>query len=59
MHSDLNDQNLFHFTIDAAPGVPGVSKNPKHQSEVYPGELEPKVQLTKMLVTSVPTDLAN
>ena len=27
-HSDLNDPNLFHSTIDAPPGVPGVSKNP-------------------------------
>ena len=24
-HSDLNDQNLFHSTIDAPPGVPGHS----------------------------------
>jgi hypothetical protein len=27
-HSDLNDQNLFHPTIDEPPGVTGVSKNP-------------------------------
>ena len=25
-HSDLNDQNLFHSTIDILPGVPGLSK---------------------------------
>jgi hypothetical protein len=31
-HSDLDDQNLFHFKIDAPPGVPGVSKT---------GELQP------------------
>ena len=39
-HSDLNDQNLFHSTIDAPPGVPGVSKNPDNQTEVHSGELE-------------------
>ena len=39
-HSDLNDQNLFHSTIDAPPGVPGVSKNPDDQTEVHSGELE-------------------
>ena len=37
-HSDLNDQNLFHSTIDAPQGVPGVSKN--NQSELHSGELE-------------------
>ena len=37
VHSDLNDQNLFHSTIDAPPGV---SKNPDNQSEVHSGELE-------------------
>ena len=36
-HSDLNDQNSFHSTIDAPPGV---SKNPDHQTEVHSGELE-------------------
>ena len=40
MHSDLNDQNSFHSTIDTPPGVPGVSKNPDNQTEVYSGELE-------------------
>ena len=39
-HSDLNDQNLFHSTIDAPPGVPGVSKNPDDQTEVHSVELE-------------------
>ena len=39
-HSDLNDQNLFHSTIDAPPGVPGVSKNLDDQTEVYSGELK-------------------
>ena len=39
-HSDLNDQNLFHSTIDAPPGVPGVSKNPDAQTEVHSGEFE-------------------
>ena len=39
-HSDLNDQNLFHSTIDAHPGVTGVSKNPDYQTEVHSGELE-------------------
>ena len=37
IHSDLNDQNLFHSTIDAPPGV---SKNPNDQTEVHSGELE-------------------
>ena len=39
-HSDLNDQNLFHSTIDMPPGVPGVSKNPHDQTKVHSGELE-------------------
>ena len=39
-HSDLNDQNLFHSTIDAPPVVPGVSKNPDDQTEVHSGKLE-------------------
>ena len=39
-HSDLNDQNLFHSTIDVPTGVPGVSKNPNDQTEVHTGELE-------------------
>ena len=39
-HSDLNDQNSFHSTIDTHPGVPGVSKNPDNQTEVYSGQLE-------------------
>ena len=39
-HSDLNDQNLFHSTIDALLGVPGVSKNPDNQTEVHSGMLE-------------------
>ena len=39
-HSDLNDQNLFHSTIDVHPGVPGVSKNPDNETEFYSGELE-------------------
>ena len=34
-HSDLNDQNLFHSTIDAPPRV---SKNPDYQTEVHSGE---------------------
>ena len=37
-HSDLNDQNLFHSTIDAPPRVPRVSKNPDYQIEVHSGE---------------------
>ena len=41
VHSDLNDQNLFHSTIDPPPlGVPGVSKNLDDQTEVHSGELE-------------------
>ena len=41
-HSNLNDKNSFHSTIDAPPGVPGVSKNlNNHQTEVHYGELEP------------------
>ena len=40
MHSDLNDQNLFHPIIDTPPGVPGVSKNPDDQTDVYSGKLE-------------------
>jgi hypothetical protein len=39
-HSDLNYQNLFHSSIDASPGVPGVSKNLDDQTEVHSGELE-------------------
>ena len=39
-HSNSNDQNSFHSTIDTPPGVPGVSKNPDDQTEVHPGELE-------------------
>ena len=39
-HSDLNDQNSFHSTIDAPPGVPGVLKNPVGQTEDHSGELE-------------------
>ena len=39
-HSDLNDQNLFHCTIDTPPGVPGVSKNLDDQTKVYSGQLE-------------------
>ena len=39
-HSDLNDQNLFHSTIDMSPRVPGVSKNPDDQTEVHSGKLE-------------------
>ena len=39
-HRDLYDQNSFHSTIDALPGVPGVSKNQDHQTEVHSGELE-------------------
>ena len=40
MHSDLNDQNMFHSTIDTLPGVLGVSKNSDDQTEVHSGELE-------------------
>ena len=41
VHSDLNDQNLFHSTIDPPPlGVPGVSKNLDDQTEVHSSELE-------------------
>ena len=40
MHSDLNDKNLFHSTIEAPQGVLGVSKNPAGQTEVHSGELE-------------------
>ena len=39
-HSDLNDQNSFHSTIDAPLGVPGVPKNPDDQTEVHSCELE-------------------
>jgi hypothetical protein len=42
-HSSLNDQNLFHSTIDAPSGVPGVSrvsKNSNDQTEVHSGKLE-------------------
>ena len=39
-HSDLNDQNSFHSTIDTPPGVPGVSKNLDNQTEVHSGKLE-------------------
>ena len=39
-HSDLNDQNLFHSTIDAPSGVPGVSKNLNNQTEVHSDKLE-------------------
>ena len=39
-NSDLNDQNIFHSTIDVALGVSGVSKNPNDQTEVHSGELE-------------------
>ena len=38
MHSDLNDQNLLHSTIDMPPGVLGVDD----QTEVYSGQLEQK-----------------
>jgi hypothetical protein len=38
--SDLNDQNLFHSTIDTPPGVPGVWKNPDDQTEIHSGDLE-------------------
>ena len=31
---------MFHSTIDAHLGVPGVSKNPDDQTEVHSGELE-------------------
>ena len=37
VHSDLNDQNSFHSTIDA---LPGVSKNLEDQTEDNFGELE-------------------
>ena len=40
IHSDLNDQNLFHSTIDAPQGVAGMSKNLDDQTEVYSGELD-------------------
>ena len=36
LHSDLNDQNLFHSTID----LPGVLKNLNDQTEVHSGDLE-------------------
>ena len=39
-HSDLNDQNSFHSTIDMPPGMPGVSKNPEGQTEDHFDELE-------------------
>ena len=39
-HSDLNDQNLFHSTIDTAPGMPGVLKNEDNHTEVHTGESE-------------------
>ena len=38
VHSDLNDQNLLHSTIDMPPGVLGVDD----QTEVYSGQLEQK-----------------
>ena len=31
---------MHNSTIDAPPGVPGVSKNPDNQTEVHSGELE-------------------
>ena len=34
-HSDLSDQNLFHFTILTNPGVPGVSKNLDDHTDVH------------------------
>ena len=37
VHSDLNDQNLFHSTIDTPPGV---SKNLEDQTEDNFGELK-------------------
>ena len=40
LNIDLNDQNLFHSTIDAPPGMPGVSKNLDNQTEVHSGKLE-------------------
>ena len=40
LHSDLNDQNSFHSTIDVLPGVSGVSKNSDDQTEVHAGKLE-------------------
>ena len=39
-HSDLNDQNLFHSTIDTHPGVSGVSKHEDNQTEIHSVELE-------------------
>ena len=38
--SDLNDQNSFQSTVDAPPGVPGMSKNPDNKNEVHSCELE-------------------
>ena len=40
VHRDLNDQNVFHSTIDALLGVPGVSKKPDNQTEVHSGVME-------------------
>ena len=39
-HSDLNDQNSFHSTIDAPLGVPAVSKNWDDQTELNSCELD-------------------
>ena len=39
--SDLNDQNVFNSTVEAPPGVPGMSKNPDNQNGVHSCELEP------------------
>ena len=38
-HSDLNDQNLFHSTIDVRQRVPGKS-NLDDQTEVHSAELD-------------------
>ena len=40
LHSDLNDQILFHSTIDALPGVQEMSKKWDDQTGVHSGELE-------------------
>ena len=39
-HSDLINQNVIYFAIDATPGVPVVSKNPDNQTEVYSAEMD-------------------
>ena len=47
-HSDLDDQNLFHSTIDAPPGV---SKNLDDQTEVVSWSTKIQEKLKKLRKT--------